>query len=348
MAKKPQDPTQQGNRARAASLRNSSGSVTNGTTPGEADQLSLLIGSIYDAALDPALWPSVLEQIAHFVPGTMANLFASDAINRDSSRFFTWGDDPHFTALFLETYSKINPLFPKGLSFPLGEVFGTNDIMPHPALEATRFYKEYMQPQGYVDFLAANLEKAATSVAVFALARHERDGLVDDGARRRMKLIAPHVRRAVLIGQVLDFTKLQSETLVETIDGLASGVLLLDAKGRLVHANASGRTLLESEYPLKLDRDVVVTADESTQRRLRAVFAGLGEGNAAVETGGIAVLARGRNGTHFTIHVLPLVAAAGRSGSRMNEQRRNRRPAGLWPSVLEQCCAFVGGCSANI
>ena len=33
----------------------------------EVSELSHLIGGIYDASLDPALWPSVLEEIAGFL-----------------------------------------------------------------------------------------------------------------------------------------------------------------------------------------------------------------------------------------------------------------------------------------
>ena len=41
-------------------------------------------------------------------------------------------------------------------------------------------------------------------VPLFRVFRHERDGLVNDETRRRMHLIVPHMRRAVLIGRVID------------------------------------------------------------------------------------------------------------------------------------------------
>ena len=42
----------------------------------ELEQASTLIGDIYDAALDPALWGSVLEQTCQFVYGCNAGLLA--------------------------------------------------------------------------------------------------------------------------------------------------------------------------------------------------------------------------------------------------------------------------------
>ena len=47
---------------------------------GELEQVSALIGDIYEAALDPALWSSVLEQTCQFVNGFYAGLLAHDLV----------------------------------------------------------------------------------------------------------------------------------------------------------------------------------------------------------------------------------------------------------------------------
>ena len=57
----------------------------------EIERLSALIGDVYDAALDPALWPSVLEKICAFASGSAANIFSQDAINKTANRYFVWG-----------------------------------------------------------------------------------------------------------------------------------------------------------------------------------------------------------------------------------------------------------------
>jgi hypothetical protein len=51
----------------------------------EAEQLSSLIGDIYDAALDPTLWPDVLASCTQFVGGFSAALFFKDATRKSSS-----------------------------------------------------------------------------------------------------------------------------------------------------------------------------------------------------------------------------------------------------------------------
>ena len=59
-----------------------------------------------------------------------------------------------------------------------------------------------------------------------------------------MRLIIPHIRRAVLIGRVIELRTAEAATFADTLDGISAGMLLVDARGRIVHANASGRAML--------------------------------------------------------------------------------------------------------
>lgn len=45
------------------------------------DIQSYLIGSIYDAALEPALWPQVMANIVNFTQANTATFFGMDALN---------------------------------------------------------------------------------------------------------------------------------------------------------------------------------------------------------------------------------------------------------------------------
>ena len=76
--------------------------------------------------------------------------------------------------------------------------------------------------RGYIDFIACNVEKTATSCAPFTIIRHTRNGYVDDEARRRMAQLTPHIRRSLLIGKVVDLHKVETAMLADTLDGLAA------------------------------------------------------------------------------------------------------------------------------
>lgn len=50
-----------------------------------------LIGDIYDAALDPGLWPAVIRGIAAFAGAEKANILAFDKLNPDYFLFHSHG-----------------------------------------------------------------------------------------------------------------------------------------------------------------------------------------------------------------------------------------------------------------
>jgi DNA-binding CsgD family transcriptional regulator len=278
----------------------------------EADELSALIGDAYDASLDPELWPLVLERVGAFVRGSMVNLFSQDVVNHQASRLFTWGGEPQYHTLYLEKYAALNPLFPKGLFFPEGEVLVLTDIITYAAYRGSRFYKEWAAPQGFVDLAGVIIEKAATSLAALAVVRGEQDGLVDDETVRRMRLIAPHIRRALLIGKVIDLNKLQTANFAQTIDGLAAGVFLVSPQGELVHANARGQAMLDAGEPLRFEAGTLIAADATVQASLQRAFADSVHGDAVIEANGIALPLRSA-GTRYIAHVLPLTSGTRRS-----------------------------------
>ena len=57
----------------------------------ETERLSALIGDIYDAALDPALWVRVLEQAAKFVGGSAASLYTRDVASKTANVAYQYG-----------------------------------------------------------------------------------------------------------------------------------------------------------------------------------------------------------------------------------------------------------------
>lgn len=167
------------------------------SAPDETKVFSTLIGDIYDASLDPSLWPLVLENSANFVGGVASALFIKDAVKKAHDNVYTWGYDPHYTQVYLEKFVQFDPFTTGQFFFALEEPVSLADLMPHEEHRKSRFYKEWVQPQGWIDALGATLEKSATAYSAFSVIRHERNGIVDDETRRRMKLITPHVRRGI-------------------------------------------------------------------------------------------------------------------------------------------------------
>jgi hypothetical protein len=255
----------------------------------EAEQLSLLIGEIYDAALDPALWPGVLEGVCTYMSSCTAVIYSQNAVNKSGSRYYSWGDDREYTRLYFEKYIKMSPFTTVPLLLEVGEAKTMYDMVPYSEIVETRFYKEWMQPQGQLDNITATLDKSTVSYAAFSVVRAEHQGFFDEAARQLMGLIVPHVRRSVLIGNAIDLHKAEAAALVDTFSGLAAGVFIVDASAHVVHANASGHAMLADGSLLRMQGRKLAADDADAEHALHNVFAAASSGDAAVGVRGVAL-----------------------------------------------------------
>jgi DNA-binding CsgD family transcriptional regulator len=279
----------------------------------DSQKLSDLIGDIYDTALDHSLWPGVIERAADFVGGVGAALFSKDAMGQFGDVKYDVGIDPHYKQLYFDKYIGLDPATTGHFFAEIGEPFATGDVIPYPEFIKTRFYKEWVRPQGLVDFATAVLDKSLTSVAMFGVFRHERDGLVDDEARHRMRLIVPHIRRAVLIGRMFDLKAAERATLADALDGLSAGMCLVDAAGRVVHANVAAHAMLDEGDALRVVGGRLVASEPRADRDLRDVFTAAGQGDAALGIKGISLPLTGKDGERYVAHALPLTSGTRRS-----------------------------------
>jgi DNA-binding CsgD family transcriptional regulator len=282
----------------------------------DQEQVSALIGDIYDAALDRSLWVDVLGKAALFVGGPAAVLFAKSVTRTTVGSAYEYGIDPHWEQLYRHQYVKFDPLTTGQFFADIEEPIATADVIPYDEFLESRFYREWMHPQGLVDMVGTVLEKSVTSAAIFGVLRHERDGVVDDETRRRVRLIAPHFRRAVLIGKAIDLRQGEAAAFADAFNGLSAGMFLVDARGHIVHANAAGHGILNSGDVLRASGGRLVARDPQVDNTLREIFVAADNGDAALGIQGIAVPLTGGNGQHHVAHVLPLTSGARRRAGR--------------------------------
>jgi DNA-binding CsgD family transcriptional regulator/PAS domain-containing protein len=276
----------------------------------DPERLSALIGDIYDAALDPTLWGDVLRKAREFVGGYHAALSWKDAVAKRAGSYFDDGDMvPSYRQLYFDKYVKFDPFTTAQFFAEIGEPKSIFEVLPYSEYVETRVYKEWARPQGLVDAVMALLDKSATSVGFFVVFRHE---FADDETYRRMRLVVPHIRRATFIGKVIDLKRAEAASLADTLDGVSAGMFLVDATGRIVHANAAGHTMLKEASVLRAEGTRLIAIDAQADQTLADTFATAGSGDAAVGIKGIAVPLLARDRERYVAHILPLTSGARR------------------------------------
>jgi DNA-binding CsgD family transcriptional regulator len=277
----------------------------------DREQLSTLIGDIYDAALDPEQRTRVLDKIARFTGGHSGGLLSKHCLSNSETLYCYVGADPESLQAYSESYPKLDPTANLP-SFGVEQVVSTADLVPLEEFRRGRFYREWARPHGWVDIASAVIEKSATSCTFLSVARHKASGLVDNEMRRRMALVIPHVRRALLIGKTINLKQAEAACFSDILDGLGAGVLLVDAGARIVHANAAGNAILGAADFLRTVGGRLVAGEAPINEALREILVAAEAGDVVVGIKGIALPMRAHDGERYIAHVLPLTSGARR------------------------------------
>ena len=278
----------------------------------EVETVSALIGDIYDAALDPALWPEVFDQVSAYVGAAGTMLYSHDNIRKRADLYFASTHDPRYRELYFDTYFRVNPLFPTVVFYDVEKTLSVADVVPREEFCKTKFSREWLAPQGYVDAVFSVVEKWTTGCALFTVVRDFTQGLADEETLRRFTLLVPHVRRSLLIGRVIDLNKVEAALLTDTLDTLAAAMFLVDARGSLVHVNVSGHSMLADGSILKAANGRLRAVDAQSDQTLGDIFATAPDGDLSLGRKGIAVPLKARDGARYVASVLPLTSGARR------------------------------------
>ena len=277
----------------------------------DREQLSALIGDIYDAVLDPAQRIDVIEKIASFSGGHSGGLLSKHSLDCSENLYCYIGADPESLQAYSESYPKLDPTAATH-SFGLAQVVSATDVVPHDEFRRGRFYREWAGPHGWVDVASAVVDKSATSCTFLSVVRHEATGVVDNEMRRRMALVIPHVRRAYLIGKTINLGQSEAACFSDILDGLSAGMILVDGIGRVVHANAAGNAILRAADFLRTIHGRLVAGDASTNAAFREILVAADAGDAAIGVRGVALPLTAHDGERYVAHVLPLTSGVRR------------------------------------
>jgi DNA-binding CsgD family transcriptional regulator len=268
----------------------------------EAAQLLSLVEAVYDAAVDSQRWPAALVRCREFIGGMGATICSKGASAKRGQVYYgDGGMDPAYARSYFERYAPFDPANYAHLFAALEQPISAVDITDYDEFLDSRFFREWVEPQGIVDFISAPVEKSGDWAIMFGVFRHQRDGMADEATRYRMRRLIPHVRRAILIGN----TTVQAKRLAATLDQLTAAVLLVDPQGHLVHANVAGERLIRKRGPLHVAGGRL-EADSEIGEALSAAS----KGDFALGARGISVPLASEQGVGFTAHVLPLTSGA--------------------------------------
>lgn len=245
--------------------------------------LTDLIDLVYAAAADPEAWPAALDAIAEALQARAMSLTIADPTGGSAPIVVAPRSDPQWLRVYAERWAMSNVVRERGYSLPLGAVYGFEDLdVPREVFERSDFYNEFWAPQRLNFALITLTAKDAEAISAAGFYRATADGPFDATAKQLLRRLGPHLRRAVSLSLRLGQSEMRRDSMVAMLDGLSHGALMVDARGRVLFANAPAEALLTEESSLRLRDGVLATRGASTTAALFKLIAGGLGGNLCV------------------------------------------------------------------
>lgn len=223
----------------------------------DAAHLSELIHLIYGAAFHPEQWSTVVASIAASLNSSKAFLFTPYLAPQHGGFVFPFGFDEVAIQLWATTYIKHDiraaQLREKGLLRD-GVVVLDEDLVPQEQVLTSRMYQEYLRVQGLGRVCIGVVFAGAPDLPAVVLPVHR--GPNDPFNQHDvawMKLLIPHVSRAMGVMLRLETTRVQNASLLASVDRLNFGVALLNEAMQVLHLNQAARDVLQRGDGLSLN-----------------------------------------------------------------------------------------------
>lgn len=296
------------------------------------DRFSALVGGVYDAVVDPALWTDAVDAIrrefrfhiammgVHKLPSgeavvnVSANVpapYVASIVGYGLEILEVWGGAAAVSAVPVEEPILQSPRYP-------------------PNWRENRFYIEWCKPLGLIDQVGIPLANDRKTIAHIGLGIHETRGPVEPETMGDLRLLAPHLRRAVQISRLLDMTTNAAATFEAALSAMSAGAVLVDATMKIVYANPVARRMLEASDAIRMAEGRMELSTVLVPGQLELAVQAAAGPETQLGRRGIGIPGRRLDGTPVVLHVLPL-------------EQRSPRSGAPWKSVAAVFIAETGG-----
>jgi DNA-binding CsgD family transcriptional regulator len=281
-----------------------------GTNGFEEDLLDA-VGMIYEAALEPGLWPEALSRVAGVCGAKWAPCIVAPDPIVPAMFQNSLADPEQLTRMRCFHTPDTNPFIPVMLASPLGRINLHEEWFTDRQWKRTDIYDELVRPIDAVATLAVPLLRSSHCFASFGAVRARSRGGFERNDLSALSRLIPHLQRAVSLMLRLDRLGTQAAAMQEAWNRLSFGIMALDAKGRLLWTNHAGERILMQNDGLSACGGRLHARPLDVNGELQRLIgeAGLTTNGHGLQSGGATVIPRNPPARPLALIVSPIRTA---------------------------------------
>ena len=211
--------------------------------------LPRIVEAIYDSIADFSLWQDTLDAIRRVVEGQLAMLAVVDTVG-NSARFSVSSGDPTLLGPLEQNYGSEVPFFaavPKmdiDVPFTVDTIYALQGPDTRQKWLDSRIAREWVIPNRLDDFFWVALMKQPTRVGTLMVVTDKDRRQISDEDLELVSSLAPHVRRAVTIGDLFEAERRKVEIFRSIIESLDHPVMIVADDMHVIFANPAAEALM--------------------------------------------------------------------------------------------------------
>ena len=302
------------------------------------DSYERLVDSIYAAAFDDSEWCGFVAMLETELGIDGTHLLLADAVGPDPrlvlSRLYMHGKPaPDIEERYLNDYFGQDERVPRVSGLPVGKPVHNRQIYtPVERRRTSATWNEFLHPLGGTNQLVVRLSAERHDVWTVTRGSQDEYGSEETETIGRLAL---HLGRLANVRRSLSRAEILGAALTEVLDRSSDGVLLLDGRGRIVHANRRSRELLDVTVNGVVS-DAVATSRTAVARAVREASPAVSPPCASV------VRARNGAGEWLTMNFCPTGGAVPQEVAVLVlVSRADRLPARAAPEAVAEALGLT-------
>ncbi|MFT6052927.1 MAG: DNA-binding CsgD family transcriptional regulator/GAF domain-containing protein [Halioglobus sp.] len=273
-------------------------------------ELESLIGLIYEGALETQPWQSALPALREALDAQVASLILRPPTDGDKGVILNSlrprssrdaeerakPDDWQLT-IYREEFFALDPF----LNLPPGQVISLEDILPDEELKASDYYLHYLEPIGLFRILGVDTLEPGGMLARLRFSRRAGEPRFSEDDREILKVIAPHLQRAIQIYAKLNRTTSERDLFAGAVDQLSVATIILDEQAQVANTNAIAEAMLSEGDGISLQSKRLQISGRDTNNRLQSALTAVIKAQKNPETSVVRAFSVPRSGSRSNL-----------------------------------------------
>jgi DNA-binding CsgD family transcriptional regulator len=239
-----------------------------------------LVFAIYDLAVSPSEWSAVLRLLAGALNCHYAAAIATTPDRNAPCSLGSVGITADDHREFLRVWHKHNVFGSRWPNRDAGSVVLGHSMVPRTELVRSAMYRRYLAPRAIQEIVRLDILCETEISESISLARPRSSGSFTTDELRFTRALMPHLQRAASVQMRLEAASIAVQSTLDALETVQAQMLLLDRRGRIVHASAQAERLLREADGLSADAAGLRAATTGLSARLAALIArAAGAGN---------------------------------------------------------------------